>query len=74
VPATSVCLADPCCNYEWELYWAGICYLPNCAHKHFREVKSESTDYELCWGCIWNARWDVCIAAYHRLFSTGREQ
>jgi hypothetical protein len=32
-------------------YWAGICYLPDCAHKHFREVKLDSTFYELCWGC-----------------------
>jgi hypothetical protein len=32
-------------------YWAGICYLPDYAHKHFREVKRDSTYYELCWGC-----------------------
>jgi hypothetical protein len=41
-PATSVSLAEPRCYYELELYWAGICYLPECAHKHFREVKRDS--------------------------------
>jgi hypothetical protein len=30
-PATSVSLAEHRCYYEWELYWAGMCYLPDCA-------------------------------------------
>jgi hypothetical protein len=51
VPATSVSLAEPRYYYEWELYWAGIYYLLDCAHKHFREVKRDSTYYELRWGC-----------------------
>jgi hypothetical protein len=50
-PATSVSLAEPRCYYEWELYWAGICYLPDCARKHFQEVKPYNTYHELCWGC-----------------------
>jgi hypothetical protein len=34
-----------------ELYWAGICYLLDCAHKQFREVKRDKTYYQLRWGC-----------------------
>jgi hypothetical protein len=54
-----------------ELYWAGIRYLPDCAHKHFREVKRDSI-YELRCVRLYSGMSDaVFIAAYHRLFSTG---
>jgi hypothetical protein len=67
MPAISVSLAEPRFYYEWKLYWAGICYLPDCAHKHFREVKRDNTYYELCWGCS-GMPYGVCVSPLITVF------
>jgi hypothetical protein len=71
-PVTSVSLAEPHCYYEWnstEQKYV-IC---RTVHINISEKWNVIVRIMSCVGAVLECQRGVCIAAYHRLSSTGRE-